>query len=259
MKPIVKTKLGRLYRGDCCDLLRSIADCSVHTFFADPPFNLGKQYGNNGTDLRSEEEYLRWSREWLTEAMRVVAPGGALFVYNLPKWLIHFASFLSLHPSMVFKHWISIYKAHSLPIPNRLSPAHYGMLYYVKGATPRVFRRDSVRIPIQVCRACGGDIKDYGGHKKHLNPRGLNLTDIWTDVSPVRHHKYKNSKANELAPIIVERVIKLTTRKGDLIVDPFAGSGTTAVVAEQLGRRWISGDLNNCEAAKARINSCSKK
>ncbi len=253
MKRVYETERGILYRADCLELLRSIAAGSVHTLFADPPFNLKKDYGANGHDDRSEREYREWSRAWIAEAVRVLAPGGALFIYNLPKWLIEFGAYLNSFPVMKFKHWIAIAKAHSLPIPNRLSPSHYGMLYYIKGERPRAFDRDAVRIPVQACRHCGKDVKDYGGHKKYLNPKGLNLTDVWDDVPPVRHRKYKNRPANELAPVILERIVRLTTKEGDLICDPFAGGGVTAYVAERLKRRWISGDLNDCEAARERL------
>jgi site-specific DNA-methyltransferase (adenine-specific) len=253
MKLVHSTELGKLYQADCLKLLRSIEKSSVHMLFADPPFNLGKDYGQNGRDDRSRGEYLAWSKKWLAEAVRVLAPGGALFVYNLPKWLIEYGSYLNSTSEMTFKHWIAVYKAHSLPIPNRLSPSHYGMLYYIKGDRPRIFDRDIVRVPVQKCRHCGGDIKDYGGHKKYLNPKGINLTDVWDDVPPVRHRKYKNRPANELAPIILERVIALTTREKDLVCDPFAGGGVTAYVAERLNRRWIAGDLNDCQPAKERL------
>ena len=235
------------------DLLRSIETASVHTFFADPPFNLGKDYGVNGSDDLSESAYLDWSKTWLREAVRILVPGGALFVYNLPKWLLQVGAYLNSLDGLTFKHWIAVDKPHSLPIPNRLSPSHYGMLYYVSGERPRVFNRDAVRIPIKRCRHCGGDIKDYGGHKKHLNPKGLNLSDVWADVPPVRHSKYKNRAANELDPAILERVILLSTDEGDTIVDPFVGGGTTAYVAEKLNRRWICGDINDCCCARDRL------
>ncbi len=110
-----------------------------------------------------------------------------------------------------------------------------------------------MRIPIQLCRHCGREIKDYGGHKKFLNPKGLNLSNVWDDVPPVRHKQYKTRQANQLAPVILERIILLTTRPGDLVCDPFAGAGTTAYVAEKLGRCWISSELNDCEPTKVRL------
>lgn len=252
MVKVHSTELGHLYQGDCLELFRALPDKQVHTIFADPPFNLGKDYGSNGSDHLSESDYLVWCERWLTEANRVLVPGGALFVYNLPKWLLPIGAHLT-SLGLVFKHWIAIHKPTSLPIPNRLCPSHYGLLYFVKGDKPRVFNRDAVRVAIRKCRHCRKDIKDYGGHKKHLNPKGLNLSDVWDDVPPVRHQKYKSRPANELAPIILERIIGLSTRKGDIVLDPFAGSGTTAFVAETLGRRWICCELNDCTIARRRV------
>ncbi len=253
MKLEYATASGRLYRGDCLEFLSTIADESVATFFADPPFNLKKDYGSNGSDNIPDADYLKWCEQWLAEGARALAPGGALFVYNLPKWLMPLGTYLGSIGGMTFKHWIAIDKAHSLPIPNRLSTSHYGLLYFIKGEKPRVFDRDAVRIPIQVCRHCGREVKDYGGHKKFLNPKGLNLSDVWDDIPPVRHKRYKTRQANQLAPVILERIILLTTRPGDLVCDPFAGAGTTAYVAEKLGRRWTSSELNDCEPAKVRL------
>lgn len=252
MRLISATHSGALYQADCLELLQSIPDSSVHTVFADPPFNLGKDYGINGSDRRPDAQYLTWCYQWLDQSCRILVPGGALFVYNLPKWLIPIAAHLDTL-QMSFKHWIAIYKPTSLPIPNRLSPSHYGLLYYVKGDRPRVFNRDAVRISIRTCRHCHGEIKDYGGHKKHLNAKGLNLSDVWDDVPSIRHRKYKNRVANELAPIVVERALLLSTQKGDVVLDPFVGAGTTAFIAQSLGRKWICCDLNDCAAARDRV------
>jgi site-specific DNA-methyltransferase (adenine-specific) len=255
-RTVHSTKLGKVYQADCLEFLGALKTGSVHTIFADPPFNLKKHYGSNGNgDDLPVAKYLAWSRQWISESVRVLAPGGALFLYNLPKWLIEYGSYLNSIAEMNFKHWIAVDKAHSLPIPNRLSLSHYGMLYYIKGPKPRVFNRDLVRTPVQICRHCGKDVKDYGGHKKYLNPKGLNLTDVWDDVPPVRHRKYKNRPANELAPIILERIIKLTTNPRDLICDPFAGGGVTAYVAERLNRRWAVADIHDCAAVKERLEN----
>jgi site-specific DNA-methyltransferase (adenine-specific) len=129
------------------------------------------------------------------------------------------------------------------------------MLYFIKGSKPRVFNRDDVRTPIRKCRHCDGDVKDYGGHRKFLNSKSINLKDVWDDVPPVRHSKYKNRPANELAPVILERVIKLTSNERDFICDPFAGGGVTAYVAERLNRRWLVADINDCAAIEERLTS----
>ena len=158
LQPYLTTKRGVLFNSDCMDLLRSIKSESIHCIFADPPFNLGKNYENGLTDDLEHNEYLEWVYSWLKESIRVLVPGGSLFVYNIPRWLIEIGHFLSQR--MTFRHWIAITMKNTYPRGNNLYPAHYGLLYYTKGK-PRVFNK--LRVPIPVCRHCGKEIKDYGG------------------------------------------------------------------------------------------------
>src|SRR5580704_4729698 len=81
MRTVYSTKQGRVYQADCLELLQSLRTGTVHTVFADPPFNLKKQYGKNCGDDLPVAEYLEWSKKWIAEAVRVLAPGGALFLY----------------------------------------------------------------------------------------------------------------------------------------------------------------------------------
>jgi site-specific DNA-methyltransferase (adenine-specific) len=210
--------------------------------FADPPFNLGKKYGRQTDDLRPDEEYLAWSYKWLAECIRVLKPGGALFLYNLPKWNIPLGAFL-MQQGMQFRHWIAIEISACLPIPGRLHPSHYSLLYYTKGK-PKTFRR--IRTPIRVCRHCGGEIRDYGGHRHAMNSNGVTLKDVWTDIPPVRHWKFKskNRRANALSTKILDRVIEMSTVPGELVLDPFGGSGTTYVVCEAKQRYWIGIEID---------------
>ena len=83
--PLYTTKFGALFSADCLNVLPLLQDQIIDTVFADPPFNLGKKYGRQTDDLRTDEEYLTWSYKWLAECIRVLKPGGALFLYNLPK------------------------------------------------------------------------------------------------------------------------------------------------------------------------------
>ncbi len=249
LTPVFETERGRLYQCDCLDLLPSIPDDSMDCVFADPPFNLRKNYGVKVNDDLAEPQYLQWSYQWLQELSRVLKPGGSLFVYNLPKWNIFYAEFLSR--TLTFRHWIAINIKTTLPIPGRLYPSHYGLLYFTKGK-PRVFNRP--RVPIPKCRHCGGDIKDYGGHRKYLNPKGLNLTDVWDDIPPVRHQKYKSRQANELSVKLLQRVLEMTTEKDALVLDPFGGGGTTYYMAETMGRKWIGCEIEDCEPIIRRLS-----
>lgn len=253
MSTIYKTELGKLYQGDCLELMKQIPSNSIDCIFADPPFNLNKKYDSGIDDNLSEQHYLEWTEKWLLECVRILAPGGSLFVYNIPYWSTHIAHILNKY--LTFRHWISISMKGLIPVANRLHPSHYALLYYVKGEHPKVFNKQ--RIPMNTCRHCGGEVHDYGGKKKTLSPSGLSISDIWTDINPVRHKKFKNRDANELPVKLLHRVISLATNEGDVVFDPFGGSGTTYAVAELLHRRWIGIEIGEVDTIINRIDSQS--
>jgi site-specific DNA-methyltransferase (adenine-specific) len=252
LTPYYESKTGVLFEGDCLNVLPTLKSEIVDTVFADPPFNLGKIYGRRTDDSRAEQEYVQWCRQWLTECVRVLLPGGALFVYNLPKWNILLGAFLMTDLGMQFRHSIAIEMKSCLPIQGRLYPAHYSLLYLTKGK-PKTFRK--IRTPIETCRHCSGEIRDYGGHRNAMNPLGVNLKDVWTDVPPVRHWKFKSRgrRANALSTKILDRVIEMTTEPGELVLDPFGGSGTTYAVCERRNRRWLGIELDHCDEIAERL------
>ncbi len=249
MEPIFETELGQLYNADCLDVLPKVVTETVDLVFADPPFNLGKDYGNGVNDSLKDHEYLEWCERWMAESIRVLKPGGAFFLWNLPRWNIELGHYLN-GAGMMFRHWVAVDIKYSLPIPGRLYPSHYSMLYYTKGK-PRSFNRP--RVPIPVCRHCGGDIKDYGGHRNKLHPDGLNLTDVWTDIPPVRHRKTKRRGANELSIKLLRRVLEIASRPGDLVLDPFGGGGSTYAAAEEMHRHWLGVELGDCDPIISRL------
>jgi site-specific DNA-methyltransferase (adenine-specific) len=233
--------------------LPKIADGVVDTVFADPPFNLGKKYRANTNDSLPDQQYIDWCKSWIKECVRVLKPGGSLFIYNLPKWNIPIGAFLN-ELGMEFRHWISIEISACLPIPGRLHPSHYSLLYYSKGK-PKTFRR--IRTPILTCRHCGGEVKDYGGHRGAMNPNGVTLKDVWTDIPPVRHWKFKSKKrqANALSTKILDRVVEMSTVPSDIVLDPFGGSGTTFVVCEKRDRYWIGIEVDYADEIVERLES----
>jgi site-specific DNA-methyltransferase (adenine-specific) len=276
LQQVYKSEHGILYQGDCLKLLSALPNESVALVFADPPFNLGKKYGEGVSDRMEVEKYLSWSKKWLGESIRVLKPGGSLFVFNLPKWCIEYGAYLN-QQGMWFRHWIACRMPKAFPRGKKMSPAHYGLIYYTKGE-PSVFNK--VYTPIQVCRHCGGEIRDYGGHRKKLNEKGINLMDVWdtpedvwedasevdvnevlwtlteemwSDIPPVRHRRHKKRVPNELAPIMLERIIAMTSNPGQIVVDPFGGSGTTFYAAEKLHRYWIGSEIGDTTPAVERL------
>lgn len=248
-KPFFQTDLGELYNGDCIEIMKGLPDNHIDLVFADPPFNLGKTYDPGIDDNMTMSEYINWTYEWLDQCIRILKPGGRIFIYNLPKWCIYIADYLGKR--LTFWDWIAVDMKFSLPIQGRLYPAHYALVSYVKGVKAATFNNQ--RIPMQLCRHCGGEIKDYGGYKSKMNPAGINVSDVWSDIYPVRHKSSKKGAYNELSVKLMDRIISMSTNTGDVVFDPFGGSGTTFAVAQLLKRRWIGSELGNCEIIKQRI------
>lgn len=254
LEPILRTGLGALYEGDCLEIMRGVPDETVDMFFADPPFNLGKDYGAAAPDNHDEDVYLAWCREWLAEGIRILKPGGSFFVYNLPRWNIPIGEFL--RDMLTFRHWIAVEIKFGLPIAGRLYPSHYSLLYFVKGTRPKRFSPPRIAMP--TCRHCGGEIPDYGGYKDKMNPLGLNLSDVWSDIAPVRHSRFKNRAANELSLKLMDRVLDIGTAEGDIVFDPFGGAGTTYVASELKHRHWIGSEISTCDAIVDRFHDLSQ-
>ena len=131
---MINTFLNNIHQGDCLELFKNIPNNSVDITFADPPFNLKKNYTTYKDSLEFQE-YLEWSEKWISEMVRITKPTGSIFLHNIPKWLTYFSNFLNKYA--YFKHWIS-WDAPTAPMGKSLQPSHYGILFYtkkIKGST----------------------------------------------------------------------------------------------------------------------------
>jgi len=230
--------VDQVINGDSLQILAQIPDNTVDMCFADPPFNLDKKYGTY-KDQRAVEDYLAWCERWLRELVRITKPSGSIFVHNIPKWLTYYAGILNQIAH--FRHWIA-WDAMSAPLGKTLLPAHYGILFYSKQAKGTKFFE--VRAPHKTCRECGAFLKDYGGKKDQMHPFGMLVSDVWTDIHRIRHNKRRDPHPCQLPIHLLERLILMTTDEGDLVLDPFLGTGTTAIAAKRLSRHYIGVELD---------------
>lgn len=237
---------NRIIHGDCLELFRQIPDNSVDVTFADPPFNLKKKY-HSTKDRLELEEYVDWCELWMAEMVRVTKVSGSIFVHNIPRWLTYFVNVLNKLAD--FKHWIS-WEAPTAPMGKTLQPAHYGILFYAKQAKTNKFYE--IRHPHPRCRKCGYLRKDYGGKKAVLHPFGPLVSDSWTDIHRIRHNKYRDSHPCQLPIHLLERILLMSTDEGDIVLDPFLGTGTTAIAAKRLGRHYIGFELDEAYTTIAR-------
>ena len=243
--------LNKIIQGDCLDLFKNIPDNSIEMTFADPPFNLKKKY-NSYKDSLEFKEYISWCEKWISEMVRVTKPSGSIFVHNIPKWLTYFAEILNEKAD--FKHWIS-WDAPTAPMGKTLQPSHYGILFYAKNQKELKFYE--VRYPHKRDRKTGYLLKDYGGKKALLHPFGPLVSDVWTDIHRIKHNKNRDPHPCQLPIHLLERLILMTTDENDVILDPFMGTGTTAIAAKHLGRKYVGFELdqNYVKIANEKVNN----
>jgi site-specific DNA-methyltransferase (adenine-specific) len=222
------------------EFLKTIADNSADIVFLDPPFNLKKLYSSKMPllDKKPKDDYFKWLTGIIDESVRILSPGGAFYMYHLPEIAMQIGSYAQ--GKLDFRHWIAISMKNGFARGNRLYPSHYALLYFTRGK-PVIFNRP--KIEPQRCKSCGEYAKDYGGYKKIIDEKGINLSDIWDDLSPVRHAKDKNRDANELPKKLFERIIEISGKNEKLYVDPFGGSGTGAIAALEKGMKIAICDI----------------
>lgn len=264
-KFIGNSLLNKMHKGKCLDILKAIPSQSVDLAFADPPFNLMKEY-NGYIDELAVNEYVGWCKRWLVEYMRVLNPGGALVILNLPKWAVHISDFLCRQRDIYLQKWI-VWNA--LPEPKGvLMPAHYSLLYFTKGKRAARFNYCSMENGWQPFdeTVFPPDRADVCKRRSCIRKRRASaslwrgeLTDIWHDIHRDRRAGRRASTIQghpcPTPETLIDRLIRLMTNPGDVVLDAFAGVGTTALVAGRLGRNFIciEQDENYIITAERRI------
>ena len=231
---------GKVFHGEAISFLKRLRTNTVSVIFLDPPFNLGKDYGNGKShDRKPHSQYMLWLFGLIIQCERILKQGGSLYIYHLPVVATQLTELLNKH--FLFRHWIAVSMKNTFVRGNWLYPAHYALLYYTKGI-PEYFQRPKL-VPTK-CKKCGEYIKDYGGYRDIIDKKGINLSDIWDDISPVRHNNRKSRISNELPMILLERIISISGSPKQLYVDPFAGGGNGVLAALRAGMRFSACDIS---------------
>ncbi len=221
--------------GDCTTILGTL-NTAVDLTFLDPPFNQGKQYHNHDDNL-PDEVYWQWMRETCREVYNLTSDGGAIYFMQREK---NTESVLAcLRESGWTLQNVIIWKKKTSAVPNVNKFAkHYQIIAFaVKGKKARVFNRLRIDPPLP-------------SNYKYERQGGMYVTDVWDDIRELTSGYYAGDEAlrnpdgrrfhKQQSPIqLLIRVILSSSLPGDTVLDPFAGTGTALVVAEQLGRHSI--------------------
>ncbi len=216
--------------GDAIEEMVKIPSKSIRLVIADPPYNLNKDYGNNHDKLEFQE-YLEFSRKWLSEAKRILTDDGSIYVFMGMRYISYIYAILEQELGFTFNSWITWYYTQGIGKTKGFSPRHEDILMFTKHPKNFIFHLDDVRIPQKFYRSVN-------------NMRGANPGNVWK-FSHV-HYCNKNRKRHptQKPEGLLERMILASSNINDTVLDPFVGSGTTLRVCQQTQRHGIGIDIN---------------
>jgi DNA modification methylase len=215
--------------GDCLNELRKLESNSVDLIVADPPYNLGKDYGNNH-DLKGFRDYLEFTEAWLSEAKRVLKPTGSVYTFMGVRFISYLYDIMDQRLGMFFNSWIVWHYTQGMGRKIGFSPRHEDILFFTKTEDFQ-FNLESIRIPQKYFRA-------------RNNMSGANPGDVW-EFSHVHYsNPEREDHPTQKPEALIARIVLASSPEGGLVVDPFSGSGTTLRVCQQLNRNCIGFELN---------------
>jgi DNA modification methylase len=215
--------------GDSLVLLQSLEAESVDLVVTDPPYNLGKNYGNNNDSL-NKEAYLSFTREWLAQVDRVLKKNGSLYIFMGVRFISYLFIILNDELNYEFNSWITWHYTQGMGKKRGYSPRHDDILFFNKSKEFN-FYLDNIRIPQKYYRA-------------RNNMRGANPGDVWKFSHVHYSNPNRKNHPTQKPEGLIERMVLASSDENDLVLDPFSGSGTTQRVCQQLNRRCRGIEIN---------------
>lgn len=258
--------------GDCIEHMQSWPAGSIDLIFADPPYNIGYNY-DQYEDRRADEDYVEWSHQWIDASVRLLKPTGSLFILIGDEYAAQTRMRLRHHEDakqLTFRNWIVWHYTFGQNCKHKFNRSHAHLFYAVgsaateswKDGPPFTFNRDAIAVP---------SARQTTYADKRANPKGKLPDDTWFLRPQEAEGEYFRPEEDtwyqsrlcgtfnertawhpcQLPEALLERIIKVSSNPGDLVFDPFVGSGTTLTVARRLKRHWLGCELSEQYATRA--------
>ena len=231
---------ARLYNENFFEGVSRLADGSVDLVVADPPYGLGKDYGND-SDRISGEEYLSFSRRWIDALLPKLAPNASLYVFLTWQYSPEVFSYLKKRLSMI-NEIIWDRRVPSMGGSTRRFTSVHDTIGLFAASRDYYFDLDSVRVPYDAETKKARTRSLFVG-KKWLEV-GYNPKDVWSISRLHRQHPERADHPTQKPLSLVERMVLASCPPGGVVLDPFMGSGTSAVAAARNGRRFVGFEMN---------------
>ena len=227
-------EVDKVYLGNCIEIMKKLPDKSVDLIFADPPFNIGIKYDVHNDNM-SYEEYYKWSEKWIGEGYRLLKKNGTIYVAIGDEFSAEINIILK-RAGFYFRNWIIWYYTFGQNQRKKFNRAHTHILYFTKDKGEFTFNDKNIRVP---------SARQLVYKDKRANPIGKIPDDVWQFSRVCGTFKERIEKHPcQMPENLLELIVKASSNEGDLILDPFGGTGTTAAVAKRLKRKFITMEVS---------------
>lgn len=228
--------------GDCLEVLKKIKDSSVKLIFADAPYNIGKDFGNNQDKWETVDAYIEWCKQWIDECMRVLKDDGTMYFMTATQHMPYLDIYVSAKYNVLCR-IVWAYDSSGVQ-SKKVFGSLYEPILMINKSQKAKYTFNYQDIMVKTKTGATRKLIDY--RKDPPQPYNTEKVpgNVW-DFSRVRFKmdEYENHPTQK-PEILLERIIKASSNVGDIVFDPFSGSFTTSAVAVRLGRIAIGVDLN---------------
>jgi len=227
-------EVNKVYLGDCIEIMKKLPEKSVDLVFADPPFNIGIKYDVHNDNM-PYEEYYKWSEKWIGEAHRLLKNDGTIYIAIGDEFAAEINIILK-RTGFYFRNWIVWYYTFGQNQRKKFNRAHTHILYFTKNKEQFTFNDKDIRIP---------SARQLIYKDKRANPIGKIPDDVWQFSRVCGTFKERIEKHPcQMPEDLLELIIRTSSNEGDLVLDPFGGTGTTATVSKKLKRNYQSIEIS---------------
>jgi len=228
--------------GDCLNVLKSMNSDIIDLIFADPPYNIGKNFGNNKDKWNSKNEYIDWCKIWIEECMRVLKENGTMYFMAATQFMPYLDVFVS-EKYNVLSRIVWSYDSSGVQSKKMFGSLYEPILMITKNDNS-AYTFNSESILIEAKTGAVRHLIDYRKNPPQIYNSKKVPGNVW-NFSRVRFlmSEYENHPTQK-PEALLERIIKVSSNEGDIVLDPFSGSFTTSAAAIKLKRKTIGIDIN---------------